>query len=491
VRATNTSHNINSSWSNSNQVSTIVAPKAPTQLSPDGAVVDFTGDVTLSWQHNDGGDGADQSHYRIAWSDDNGSTWHDLDGGWNVKSSKSEHTIEAGTLDNGVDYVWRVRTEGVPSKGYGPWSSYVTMIGYTRPTVTIDAPADDEVITTLPVEVEWAYQQDEDLEQNAWQAQVWTAVDDGDGGWERDDLAHSQDGDDDAASTVFEALDNDAHYVVRVRAQDSQGDWSAWAEVVISADMLPPAGTTLDASYDVDSGTMMLHVVADSPVEGESADVLSFDVQRRVGAADDADWVTVVEDVDIDDETTVADMVPKLRGLNSYRLRVYSSAPSTATTDPVDAPVWPVDVQGWTFLSYGAAFDQVLRFRRSPTVSVTPDRRQQVVELAGRSDPVLLQGDQRSRKLKVSGTIRYAIPDDDGAYDPPPEEWYEAQEEAGVVCYRDPAGNRVFGMLSGMTVDPAGQDLELAAVEFTVTRVDYAERPLTVEVDEEEEGEEG
>lgn len=149
---------LSSTSSTSNSVSAIVPPLAPTNLEPNGANVDLNGTVYLSWQHNDGGDGAEQSHYSVEYSNDGGSTWTPL--ATNVSKTQSQHTIPAGTLPNSTSpYQWRVSTQGSTSVGFSPWSAVGTFTGSTAPVVTIIDPGEE--INYPPLRVTWSYSQAE------------------------------------------------------------------------------------------------------------------------------------------------------------------------------------------------------------------------------------------------------------------------------------------------------------------------------------------
>lgn len=147
-----------SSFTESNVVSTIVPPLSPTRLDPNGDFVDLNDDLTLTWQHNDGGDGADQSQFQVEYSDDSGETWTSLSG--TVSSGESSYTITGGTLPNSsTAYQWRVRTRGVTTESFGPWSDVATFTGVTSPVVTITSPGPE--VTSPPLRVAWDYSQAE------------------------------------------------------------------------------------------------------------------------------------------------------------------------------------------------------------------------------------------------------------------------------------------------------------------------------------------
>lgn len=125
-----------SAYVEGNTVSTIVPPLAPTLLSPNGPVVDLSQPLTFTWQHNPGADGAAQSMFRIQYSANGGTTWQNLVS--DVASSVSSYTMPGGTLPNQITpYQWQVKTVGVASASYGPYSATATFTGSSVPTTSL------------------------------------------------------------------------------------------------------------------------------------------------------------------------------------------------------------------------------------------------------------------------------------------------------------------------------------------------------------------
>lgn len=156
----------------SNLVNTEVPPLAPTDLSPNGMTVDLDDDLTLTWTHNDGGDGAAQSHYSIEYSDDGGATWTALV--TNVASTTSSHLIAGGTLPNSpTAYQWRVSTQGITSQPFGPWSTAATFTGTDKPVVVITAPGATSI--SFPLGVTWTFSQAQGLPQTYYIARLYAA----------------------------------------------------------------------------------------------------------------------------------------------------------------------------------------------------------------------------------------------------------------------------------------------------------------------------
>lgn len=233
-----------------NTVSTIVAPLAPTNLSPNGIPTDLANEgATLTWKHNHGGDGAAQTQFSIQYSADSGATWDPLV--TDVVSESSLYVLPSGVLANGATYLWRAQTQGVASEGYGPWSGSATIIGSSRPTATLDPSRPEATSITLPLVIAWTYNQDELSPQTAWEVQV---VDSG------SVVVGSGAGSTEAETSIVLPLVDGAVYTVRVRVRSGAGMWSNWTETTTTVDLLPPVPVDVSGEYDVCTGTVILHL---------------------------------------------------------------------------------------------------------------------------------------------------------------------------------------------------------------------------------------
>jgi hypothetical protein len=462
VKAVQSIGSLSSAYGTGNVISTIVPPLAPTNLVPNGAAADFENTaVVLTWQHNHGGDSAPQTTYTVQVSDDAGSTWTAYTSG-DVSSAVSSHTIPAGTLTNAGTYLWRVRTRGVTSGGFGPYSASATATGSTTPTVTLSLPA--ATTNTMPLVAAWAYQQDEASAQAEWQAVLYAA----DGTTVLESLADNGT----AASATFSYVPVDGmSYVVKVRAKSGAGLWSAWATTSTDFALLPPAAVDTTAVFDRCAGITVLHLEAQASVPDVTVDVASVKVERRVP---DGDWVTLIEGVI--PPADVVDFLPVTRGLNEYRITSVSVSPSYYENPVVE--VVTADTE-WILLSWGVALTLTLRVRGDPQTSETTGRVREARHFLGRARPVLLVGENTTRVVSAAGRLHYdtACPvgeEDPCRFDSSPASWSFAGQAADVVAYRDYTGRRFFGMLSDVVVTN-GIWPGFADVSFTVTETDFTE----------------
>lgn len=418
IRILNDCEGDDSVWSESNTVSTIVPPKAPTNLSPDGNVVDFTGDVLFTWQHHDAGDGADQTHYDLRYRAEGESAWtFAQDGG--AASEKSEHLFESGELVNGVNYEWQVHTQGNTKEDYGPWSKSAFVTGWTAPVVAINEGTPPNPLTALPVPLAWTYAQDEGQGQIAWETRLYELG----SGDMFDSILEEKSAQSVSQSTIFSTVLTDgARYGVSVRARSSKGQWSEWAETTFDVELLVPADTRIDLSYNEETGQMNLHVVADTAVQDETAAVVEIDVERRINGGV---WEPIMLGIPFDAETTLVDNIPSLWGVNEYRVSARTDAPSSARFGPFRKTVTPYGAndENRLFLNWGETFDFMATMQGDLSTSGSYDRSKETQKLLGRKKPISLLGDQLSREHSVTGVARYfpGVCDVDPVLDEPVE----------------------------------------------------------------------
>lgn len=247
---------LTSTYTQSNTVTTIVPPLAPTLLSPNGVTVDLTQPLTLTWQHNPGGDGAPQSSFYIDYSSNGGSTWNPLNGG-GTASTVSSYTVPGGTLANGTAYLWRVRTQGIASGGQGPNSASATFTGSSAPTITITAPT--TTTASLPLVVTWTYAQAQSSAQSQWYATLLAA--------DGVTVLESKTGTGTGLTTSFAYPAEDAQtYIIQVQSRSAAGLLSNVATKATTISLPVPAAVTIDPTYQPCTGTVVLHVEGSAPI---------------------------------------------------------------------------------------------------------------------------------------------------------------------------------------------------------------------------------
>jgi hypothetical protein len=144
-----------SAWTAWQDFHTNAPPTTPTNLSPNNGAV--TGDTTptLSWQHNDA-DGDAQTAVEIELYDLTAAAFVS---GYDPKALSQATTTHdvVTTLDQPHDFHWRIRTKGLAAAGFGPWSDWATFTDATGPTVSVDEPDPDDVITAATFNAQWTF----------------------------------------------------------------------------------------------------------------------------------------------------------------------------------------------------------------------------------------------------------------------------------------------------------------------------------------------
>lgn len=453
-----------SGYTTGNTVSTIVAPLAPSNLThvPAGTV-DWNQWVTLEWQHNDGGDGAPQSGVQIDYSTNGGVNWTNL---VDNSSWTNEWIIITSGFTNGVDYLFRVRTMGIASAGWGAWSANEAVTGSTTPTVTLQANNPPATVSTLPVPVEWTYQQDESSPQAQWQAKIVRTS---------DSVQVSYLTGTTETTTSFSGINlvDGVTYDLSVRALSGDGRWSEWATQEITVDLLPPAAIDVDPIYDECTGTVALTLTPQEPVGGVTVTTQAAMVERQIGGGA---WVTLIENIVV--PATLLDVLPITNADNTYRITSISDTPTYFENTPV-VVAGTDGVAGaglWGFLNYGDGFQNVLRVKGYLKANDSLGRSNAAQPFSGRQKPVGFVGENTDWAVSVEAVAFYTEPcpvEDTCRYDSPPEDWRAAAKESEIVCYRDHTGRRLFGLLSGMSV--GDETPGVASISFTVTETDFVE----------------
>lgn len=115
-----------------------VSPLAPTLV--DKTNYDATQAANFDWTFNDPNVGDTQTAFQLVIENsDTGAVAHDTG---KVTSAVTDRTVTAGTLTNGNNYRWKVRTYDT-SDAVGPYSAYDFFVASASGTVTITSPATD------------------------------------------------------------------------------------------------------------------------------------------------------------------------------------------------------------------------------------------------------------------------------------------------------------------------------------------------------------
>lgn len=230
--------------------------------------------VTFEWVFGDPDSGDSQSAFQL--QIDNASTGASAyDSGKTVSGTES-HTVSGGTLTNGVDYRWRVRTWD-SQDDVSPWSEYSTFTTSNTGSLTITVPStdNDPTIFTADVTVEWTVT---GATQDEYQVVV-TRTDDG--------STHIDTGRVSSTNTSFEVtgMASDVEYDVAVTAWDTDVATNT-ANRLITPDYDTPEVPLISVTQ-VSSGAYILVDITNPTARGDRPEPTHNDVYRRKSGSTD------------------------------------------------------------------------------------------------------------------------------------------------------------------------------------------------------------
>lgn len=230
-----------SAWSNTVQL--IQPPSAPTNLSPNGSVVDLAKDVTFSWRHNSV-DSSPQSSAELRYRKTGTTSWTTV-----TITGSTQQLVEnlSSVGEGGIQ--WQVRTKGA-HPDFSPWSALASLTLIDAPTVAILQPESIHRSTTLTVE--WSYSQAQDRPQSNWQVQLVNS--------DTGELIEARSGSGAVLSLRLNArLEPDTNYLVRVRAATGSV-WSDWAEMPFVTEFVPPREPIIEGEWNEETGSYNLTI---------------------------------------------------------------------------------------------------------------------------------------------------------------------------------------------------------------------------------------
>lgn len=423
----------------SNSVQLLAAPNKPTMpvLGPN---VDKAAAFVMAWTHNPV-DTTGQTAYEVGYSTNGGSVWSTTG---KVTSAVSSKSFAANTYTAGQALTVRVRTWGQASTGgadgtgVSPWSDLQTVTFKTRPVVTITSPAGSYAQAALSVQLGFTQAEGATF--------VSASIDLYQGAALLEHLVSTT-----RASTLMATrVANGGSYTVKVTVLDSNGLTSDLVSSAFTVAYTLPVAAGVTVTYLRESGIAQIGLVIPAPGAGEAAAV-SVTIRRTIGTATEV----VIEDYPAAPELTILDMTPTIHGDNHYTV-------TTTSVDgaAVDAIAEMVTAEpGWAFLSTGNGYVNIVQFRAAMKVAAAPARNMALVQAAGRSRPIALFG--QSGTLDVSGSVTLAP-----GLGATPQEVEAFILEAGLVCYRDPSGRRMFGALTGSVASPNSR---MSQFQYAVT----------------------
>lgn len=445
VRAkTSSGATLYSGYAVSNTVQLLTAPLAPGVADlpqyADAAVA-----LEVDWTHQSA-DSSGQTAYEFSHSTDGGTTWTSTG---KTTGTDSSYTIPASTYAANTALVIRVRTWGAAttggSDGLGgsPWSAQQTITFKTRPTVTITEPSHTVNLDTANLVVMLTFDQAEGATAVHTTLQLFKS------GAQIEQV----DTRDISVVPFGTRLVNGGDYSVKAYATDSNGLTSDVDTVDFGVTFAPPAPATIDATYVPEAGMMQLAVSFPDPVAPQVS-AATFVILRTI---DDGPTEVITAPQTVVGDILLLDTTPTINGDNVYEVVTWTA--DGASSDPVIADAVTTEAR-WAFLSTGDGFADYVLFFGDLTVSSTPQRDSALIKAAGRSRPIALFGDTSTLDIAVTATILT----DAGSS---PQQIEEMLLTAGLACFRDPSGRRIFGLLSNASIANIGP--RFASLSFTIS----------------------
>ncbi|MCA0217916.1 MAG: hypothetical protein LCH43_11250 [Actinobacteria bacterium] len=417
----------------SNSVQLLTAPNKPTipALAP---FQDKAATFRFPWAHNPV-DTTAQTKRQVRYSTDGGSTWTT---GAKTASANQYLDFAGSTWAANVAVTFQVRTKGDYDSGsdgdasYSPWSDSVTVTFKTKPVVTIPTPANSSTFTQATLTVALGFSQAEAATFVSATIGLYAAG----GSTLLEQVVSNTLG----GTLLATRLADGTSYVVKATVTDSNGITSSQVTSSFSVDYTEPVAAVVAISYLSDSGIVQVDLTIPGAGGGLVA-ATSVTIDRVIDGVSE----NVVSNYPSASSLTILDTTPTIHGVNLYR--VTTKSVDGATT--VVSESLTVEEGQWAFLSTGAGFSTIVKFFANLHVSAAPSRNSTLFAAAGRRRPIALFG--TNGDLVVSGTVDLA-PECGST----PQEVEEFILTAGVVCYRDPSGRRMFGVLSGEVDSPSG-----------------------------------
>lgn len=431
----------------SNSVQLLTAPNKPTipALAP---FQDKAATFRFPWVHNPV-DTTAQTKRQVRYSTDGGSTWTT---GAKTTSSNQYIDFAGSTWAANVAVTFQVRTKGDYDSGadgdasYSPWSDPVTVTFKTKPVVTIPTPANSSTYTQAALTVALGFSQAEAATFVSARIGLYASG----GVTLLEEIISTT-----LAGTLFTTrLADGTGYVVKATVTDSNGLTSSQVTSTFSVDYTEPVAAVVAVTYLADSGIAQIGLTIPAAGGGLAA-ASTVSIDRVI----DGNSENVVSNYPAASSLTILDTVPTIHGTNTYEITTKSiDGATTVVTENL------VTTEGeWAFLSGGSGYATILRFRSNLEVSAVPSRESALLRTAGRTSPLALFG--VGQGLEVSGRVDLFEDGPESA----PEEIEEFIRTSEGVCFRDPTGRRIFGVVTGSISTPATM---MSTFTFSITESD-------------------
>ena len=399
---------LNSAWTVSNLVVTIVPPNPPTLDAPtSGGVVQYgtaTGTtVNFAWTHNPI-DGSPQSAAQLRYSTNGGTSWIAT---VTLTTASTYSLTYAFALNDTV--TWQVRTKGA-ADGYGDWSASSTFAIYQSPSIAITAPS--ATIISVPVAYSLTYADASGEFASGTVSVLYNNA-----------TVYTEQLDSPTGSTITgsiyasEFLPEDGKTYTFKFTAASNTTLSTTAQVTLSVDMEAPYIGTIQVTNDPETGYVSVNYGWDSSSGGQPVDHVTLYRVTDEGRKELATSMT--------NNASCLDMYAPLNTDYAYLVVTVGTNASLNQYERTNRLN-----TGWWFVYYGSG--KIAKAKWNPNGSKKVSRPQQeLVDYIGRKFPVSYDG----TAVREEGTTDFAIIDREYA-----KQFYDMVSEIGSGVYKSGDG---------------------------------------------------
>jgi|GEM_PF-6905277 len=369
-------NSLSSSYSESNELTILQAPSAPTNMSPDNIYFDATASKIFTWQHNPL-DGSLQTKYSIQYKVDGGSYpgTPQID---QQASGTSSHTFAADTFSNATTYKYQVKTWGAYSTG-SDWSVEKTFYCAAVPVGTITSPTAVSDYTTSLLTMTWSFVGNTQIE---YLAKLYDS---------NDVLIETKSGSGDAETVNFDyLLLNNQTYTVTLQVKDNTNLWSVETNVEFDTAFSVPPTPTFTLTKNETTGTVNIAITNPSP-EGAEIEAITNNIYRSI---DGENYDLILEDVTLN--SSVTDYIPALGIPTYYIVEAVSATPTVARATYDDITL---TCNGMYFLNTGSNYLTYVIFNENVELTEKSERKTVLQQFEGRNYPVKYQSEELAEEI--------------------------------------------------------------------------------------------
>lgn len=421
-----------SAWAESNDMTTVIPPAAPSNLTR--APFDATEAADWTWQHNSL-DGTVQTAYEFAWRPLGETGWVSTG---KVTDPTAKHTTAPVYFGNGSQVEWRVRTWGQHADP-GPWSQASAVWISSKPGVAVTYPATDEDVHDNPsLTVTWLYSQSQEYPQDAFRVTLL----DSDGGTLH---FHQGQGSVENYKLPYMLLDQE-EYHLQVQVRSNRGLWSNIYTRTFLVEYAAPPIPVISAEV---SGYAVAISIDNTQGEPEA---VKNQVWRQIG---EDPWRMIADQVPVNGAIT--DYTPALGQETRYYALAVSEIGSISQSNLVEVFL---EAPGAFIINSGPGFfEQVVIFYNGRHAVKKGSANVVLHQFHGRAYPTEFKGSAQIEEVQLTGLIPRAD-----------RERVEKAISERPLWYRDHYGRHWPGSVTFIDWTQAKADFIQLAI--TVTRVE-------------------